>query len=103
VNPTTQDPGGQYEGYLAAPGVRPGSATETFAALRLEIDNWRWTGVPFYLRAGKLLAESVTEIRVIFQRPPRLASAPDPAELGLRIEPGSPAFFARTRPARMGT
>jgi glucose-6-phosphate 1-dehydrogenase len=82
---------GQYEGYLAVPGVRPNSATETFAALRLEIDNWRWAGVPFYLRAGKLLAETVTEIRVIFKRPPRLAFAPafapDPAELVLRIDP----------------
>jgi glucose-6-phosphate 1-dehydrogenase len=82
---------GQYEGYLAVPGVSPGSATETFAALRLEIDNWRWAGVPFYLRAGKLLPEHVTEIRVIFKRPPKLAfaptSAPDPDELILRIDP----------------
>jgi glucose-6-phosphate 1-dehydrogenase len=53
---------GQYDGYLAVPGVSPGSATETFAALRLEIDNWRWAGVPFYLRAGKLLAEHVSEL-----------------------------------------
>ena len=44
---------GQYDGYLAVPGVSPGSATETFAALRLEIDNWRWAGVPFFIRAGK--------------------------------------------------
>jgi len=82
---------GQYEGYLAVPGVNPGSVTETFAALRLEIDNWRWAGVPFFLRAGKLLAENVTEIRVIFKRPPKLAFAPafapDPAELVLRIDP----------------
>jgi len=82
---------GQYEGYLAVPGVRPDSATETFAALRLEIDNWRWAGVPFHIRAGKLLAEHATEIRVIFKRPPRLAFAPafapDPDELVLRIDP----------------
>jgi glucose-6-phosphate 1-dehydrogenase len=82
---------GQYDGYLAVPGVRPGSLTETFAALRLEIDNWRWAGVPFYIRAGKVLAEHVTEIRVIFKRPPTLAfapaSAPDPDELILRIDP----------------
>ncbi|HEY6312181.1 MAG TPA: glucose-6-phosphate dehydrogenase [Streptosporangiaceae bacterium] len=82
---------GQYDGYLTVPGVSPGSATETFAALRLEIDNWRWAGVPFYLRAGKLLAGHVTEIRVIFKRPPRLpfapAFAPDPDELVLRIDP----------------
>ena len=82
---------GQYDGYLAVPGVRPGSLTETFAALRLEIDNWRWAGVPFYIRAGKVLAEHVTEIRVIFKRPPTMAfapaSAPDPDELILRIDP----------------
>jgi glucose-6-phosphate 1-dehydrogenase len=82
---------GQYDGYLAVPGVGPGSQTETFAALRLEIDNWRWAGVPFFIRAGKLLPEHVTEIRVIFKRPPRLAFAPafapDPDELVLRIDP----------------
>jgi glucose-6-phosphate 1-dehydrogenase len=82
---------GQYDGYLAVPGVRPGSQTETFAALRLEIDNWRWAGVPFFIRAGKLLAEHVTEVRIIFKRPPRLAfapaAAPDPDELILRIDP----------------
>jgi len=82
---------GQYDGYLAVPGVSPGSVTETFAALRLEIDNWRWAGVPFYIRAGKLLAEHVTEIRVIFKRPPKMAFAPtfapDPDQLILRIDP----------------
>jgi glucose-6-phosphate 1-dehydrogenase len=82
---------GQYDGYLAVPGVRSGSRTETFAALRLEIDNWRWAGVPFYIRAGKLLAEHVTEIRIIFKRPPKMAfaptSTPDPDELVLRIDP----------------
>jgi glucose-6-phosphate 1-dehydrogenase len=82
---------GQYDGYLAVPGVSPGSHTETFAALRLEIDNWRWAGVPFYIRAGKLLPEHVTEIRVIFKRPPKLQFAPafepDPDELILRIDP----------------
>ena len=71
--------------------MSPGSATETFAALRLEIDNWRWAGVPFFIRAGKLLPEHVTEIRVIFKRPPNLAFAPtfapDPDELVLRIDP----------------
>ena len=47
---------GQYDGYLSVPGVSPGSQTETFTALRLEIDNWRWSGVPFFIRAGKELA-----------------------------------------------
>src|SRR5215471_126673 len=63
------DPGhyvrGQYDGYLSVPGVRPGSRTETFAALRLQIDNWRWSGVPFFIRAGKELPERVTEVRII--------------------------------------
>ena len=82
---------GQYDGYLAVPGVSPGSQTETYAALRLEIDNWRWSGVPIFIRAGKALREQVTEIRAIFKRPPRLAFAPtfapDPDELILRIDP----------------
>ena len=54
-------------------GVKPDSQTETFAALRLEIDNWRWSGVPFFIRAGKALPVRATEIRVIFKRPPKLA------------------------------
>jgi glucose-6-phosphate 1-dehydrogenase len=82
---------GQYHGYLAVPGVSPDSQTDTFAALRLEIDNWRWAGVPFCIRAGKQLPQHVTEIRVIFRRPPKLAFAPavapDPDELVLRIDP----------------
>ena len=82
---------GQYDGYLSVPGVKPGSQTETFAALRLEIDNWRWAGVPFFIRAGKSLQARATEVRVIFKRPPRLAFAPhfapDPDELILRIDP----------------
>jgi glucose-6-phosphate 1-dehydrogenase len=61
---------GQYEGYLSEQGVAEGSTTETFAAVRLFIDNWRWQGVPFYLRSGKSLKEKVTEITVQFRRPP---------------------------------
>ena len=82
---------GQYDGYLDVPGVQPGSDTETFAALRLEIDNWRWSGVPFFIRAGKALAARATEIRLVFKRPPRLsiapAFAPEPDQLVLRIDP----------------
>src|SRR5204863_1209078 len=63
---------GQYDGYLDVDGVAKGSTTETYAALRLEIDNWRWSGVPFYIRAGKLLSATQTEVRVVFRRPPRL-------------------------------
>lgn len=81
---------GQYDGYTSIAGVKPGSQTETFAALRLEIDNWRWSGVPFFLRAGKGLPVRATEIRVIFKRPPKLpitASTHDANELVLRIDP----------------
>jgi glucose-6-phosphate 1-dehydrogenase len=82
---------GQYDGYLSVPGVAAVSQTETYAALKLEIDNWRWSGVPFFIRAGKALTERATEVRVIFKRPPRVAFAsnvtPDPDELVLRIDP----------------
>jgi glucose-6-phosphate 1-dehydrogenase len=81
---------GQYDGYLSVPGVRPGSQTETFAALRLEIDNWRWSGVPFFIRAGKELPERVTEVRIIFKTPPRMVFAshtPHPDEFIVRIDP----------------
>ncbi|MFF0486615.1 glucose-6-phosphate dehydrogenase [Streptomyces sp. NPDC004435] len=61
---------GQYDGYRDEPGVDPASDTETFAALRLEIDNWRWAGVPFYLRSGKALAESRHVITLGFREPP---------------------------------
>jgi glucose-6-phosphate 1-dehydrogenase len=59
-------------GYREEPGVDPESATETYAALKLAIDNWRWEGVPFYLRSGKRLAKRVTEIAIHFKRPPLL-------------------------------
>jgi glucose-6-phosphate 1-dehydrogenase len=62
----------QYSGYSNAQGVAPGSQTPTFAALKLNIDNWRWKGVPFYLRSGKALARKVSEIIIEFQRPPHL-------------------------------
>jgi glucose-6-phosphate 1-dehydrogenase len=81
---------GQYDGYRSVLGVNPGSQTETFAALRLEIDNWRWSGVPFFIRAGKELAERVTEVRIIFKPPPRLVFSPHtphPDEFIIRIDP----------------
>jgi glucose-6-phosphate 1-dehydrogenase len=90
---------GQYRGYLEVDGVAPGSQTETFCALRLEIDNWRWSGVPFFIRAGKALPVTVTEVRVYFQRPPRLGFAPKDAprpernQLVLRIGPRPGARF----------
>ncbi|MGZ5378985.1 MAG: glucose-6-phosphate dehydrogenase [Mycobacterium sp.] len=81
---------GQYDGYRSIKGVKPDSQTETFAALRLEIDNWRWAGVPFFLRAGKALPVRATEIRIIFKRPPKLpitSLTHDANELVLRIDP----------------
>ena len=56
---------GQYEGYVDVPGVAAGSTTETFAAMELRVDNWRWAGVPFFLRAGKAMSVRATEVRVI--------------------------------------
>ena len=61
---------GQYAGYRAEPGVAPSSCTETFAAVQLYLDNWRWQGVPFYLRSGKMLGEKLSEIVIRFRRPP---------------------------------
>ncbi len=63
---------GQYSGYSSAAGVAQGSQTPTFAAVKLLIDNWRWKGVPFYLRSGKALNRKVSEIIIEFQRPPHL-------------------------------
>jgi glucose-6-phosphate 1-dehydrogenase len=63
---------GQYEGYRQEPGVAPDSETETFAAARLEIDSWRWAGVPWFVRAGKSLASAATEAVIEFQEPPAL-------------------------------
>jgi glucose-6-phosphate 1-dehydrogenase len=61
---------GQYQGYRAEPGVSATSQTETFCALRVEIDNWRWAGVPFYLRSGKSLAQRRQVITVTLKEPP---------------------------------
>ena len=62
---------GQYAGYQDIPGVKSGSTTETFFAARLWIDNWRWAGVPIFIRSGKNLPETCTEIRLRFRRPPQ--------------------------------
>jgi glucose-6-phosphate 1-dehydrogenase len=63
---------GQYDGYRGIDGVAANSATETYAAVRLEIENWRWSGVPFFIRTGKRLPATQTELRLVFRRPPRL-------------------------------
>jgi glucose-6-phosphate 1-dehydrogenase len=62
---------GQYEGYRSEPGVDPNSDTETFVALECQIDNWRWSGVPFFLRTGKRLAEGARIISIAFNEPPQ--------------------------------
>src|SRR6201746_1112760 len=62
---------GQYEGYTSEPGVDPNSSTETFVALRCEVDNWRWSGVPFYLRTGKRMGEGARIISIAFREPPQ--------------------------------
>ena len=84
--------GSPVPAYLEEPGVPPGSRTETFVALRVFVDNWRWAGVPFYLRAGKRLPKRVTEVALTFRQVPhRLfdggAAVPDPNNLALRIQP----------------
>lgn len=85
---------GQYEGYREIDGVAKASTTETHAALRLEIDNWRWQGVPFFIRTGKRLPLTATEVRLVFKHPPRLAFVsgdqrrrPPPDELVVRLDP----------------
>jgi glucose-6-phosphate 1-dehydrogenase len=84
---------GQYEGYTAEPNVDPKSRTETFVAMRLFLDNWRWAGVPFYLRTGKRLPERLTEVVVEFKRAPLMLFRDTPVRslspntLMLRIQP----------------
>jgi glucose-6-phosphate 1-dehydrogenase len=82
---------GQYEGFLEVKDVAPDSTTETFAAVELEVDNWRWSGVPFFVRAGKCLPIKVSEVTLFFKRPPRLGigkgKTPEPNQLTIRIEP----------------
>jgi len=91
VNPA-QCVRGQYAGYSKVPGVKHGSSTETYVALRLHIESWRWSGVPFFIRAGKAMAARATEVRLVFRRPPRLtyldeSRHTDPNQLVIRIDP----------------
>jgi glucose-6-phosphate 1-dehydrogenase len=80
---------GQFRGYRAEPGVAPDSQVETYAALRLSIDSWRWQGVPFYIRAGKMLAVTCTEIVARLRQPPTMYHGFDlkPNYCRLRISP----------------
>jgi glucose-6-phosphate 1-dehydrogenase len=109
--------GKSVPGYLQEQGITPGSATETFAAMRLSINNWRWHGVPFYLRSGKRLARRVSEIAVQFKRPPGTIFArkdgfdlaantlsfqiqPDEG-LGMVLNAKVPGLETRTQPVKM--
>jgi glucose-6-phosphate 1-dehydrogenase len=82
---------GQYGGYLDVPGVAPGSTTETFVAVELFADSWRWEGVPIYIRAGKCLPVSATEVWVRFRRPPHNLFGLEPSQctnaLRFRVRP----------------
>ncbi|MGO9974390.1 MAG: glucose-6-phosphate dehydrogenase [Solirubrobacteraceae bacterium] len=93
------DPGhyvrGQYDGYRQIRGVDGESQTETYVALRLEVDNWRWAGVPFFIRAGKRLPIKETEVRLVFKHPPRVAfiphahRRPEPSQIVVKFDPGT--------------
>jgi glucose-6-phosphate 1-dehydrogenase len=82
---------GQYKGFLEVDGVASDSQTETFAAVELEVDNWRWSGVPFFIRAGKYMPAKASEVTVVFKRPPSLGighgKKPEPNQMTIRIEP----------------
>jgi glucose-6-phosphate 1-dehydrogenase len=109
--------GREVKGYLEEEGVRPGSTTETFAAMRLKIDNWRWAGVPFYIRTGKALARKVTEIVITLKPVPHLAFQQEgslgvhPNQLILSVQPNEgvsmslmakiPGSRMRVRPVEM--
>jgi glucose-6-phosphate 1-dehydrogenase len=85
---------GQYDGYLDVDGVAADSTTETYAALRLDIHNWRWAGVPFLLRTGKFLATTQTELRLVFKQPPNLgffsrAHRREPNQLAVKLDPST--------------
>jgi glucose-6-phosphate 1-dehydrogenase len=86
---------GQYDGYLNIDGVAPDSSTETYAALRLNIDNWRWSGVPWFIRTGKRLPTTQTELRAVFREPPRLGfmehghRRPEPNQFVVKLDPST--------------
>jgi glucose-6-phosphate 1-dehydrogenase len=86
---------GQYDGYREIDGVAKDSTTETYAALRLEIDNWRWSGVPWFIRTGKKLPLTQTELRAVFRDPPRLGfmehghRRPEPNQFVVKLDPAT--------------
>jgi glucose-6-phosphate 1-dehydrogenase len=89
---------GQFRGYRKEPGVAPNSQVETFAALRLDVNSWRWQGVPFYIRAGKALPVTCTEVMVRLRRPPSIfpKCPPSPNYFRFRISPEVTAAFGMT-------
>jgi glucose-6-phosphate 1-dehydrogenase len=103
-------------GYLDEPGVPPDSRTETFVALKAQIETWRWAGVPFYLRTGKRLQEQMAEIVVTFERVPHFifesGRQPAPNQLVIRLQPDegitltilskSPGEIMRLKPVNLG-
>ena len=109
--------GKEVSGYLDEQGVAPGSTTETYVALRLSVDNWRWAGVPFFLRAGKRLSRRVTEIAITLKPVPHLALEQSgslgvqPNQLILNVQPNEgvslslvakiPGAKMRVRPVNM--
>ncbi len=86
---------GQYDGYRKIDGVKRNSDTETFAALRLNIDSWRWSGVPFFIRTGKRLPITQTELRLVFRQPPKLPfistsrQHSQPSQIVFRVDPAT--------------
>src|SRR6201746_1825428 len=98
---------GQYEGFLEVKDVAPDSTTETFAAIELEVDNWRWSGVPFFVRAGKNLPHKTSEVTAVFKRPPLLGighgKTPEPNRMTFRIEPEPGAQMRMFQKRAQGT
>jgi glucose-6-phosphate 1-dehydrogenase len=85
---------GQYDGYRAIDGVAGDSATETYAALRLDIESWRWSGVPFFIRGGKRLPHTQTEVRLVFKHAPRLGfglarTTVSPDQFVIKLDPST--------------
>jgi glucose-6-phosphate 1-dehydrogenase len=98
--------GQRVPGYRQEPGVSPKSSTETFVAIEFHVDNWRWAGVPFYVRTGKRLPRQVTEVRVHFKRTPQALFARTPDEqvepnvvvLGIQPDEGIVLQFGAKKP-----
>jgi glucose-6-phosphate 1-dehydrogenase len=89
---------GQYDGYRSIDGVAPDSTTETSAALRLDIDNWRWAGVPFFIRTGKRFPTTQTELRLVLKNPPGLGfglrgADSEPEQIVVKLDPSTGIRF----------